>query len=351
MTKQQRDSNFNVEDGAAGARKAFWSRPNGGRRLSQQSILMIFSAVLVFALGALYWANMNETFPRLAPGSYLGRIHGIFPQERSTPTLIYVEQAYDSNRLQLMIIRAGWSPTTLDLGEIGDRKTLPALSISAPEARLRLTGSETGTGQYHGEVINLDTSSKGSWSLMPVDQTLLTQNRGESWEREVRLWLALQVELQTVESKIAAAERLVPKQKNEILRLTEYLTEGSALKSKAERKLEQTEQELATAKREYDSELNKARAIAKQLSISQRVTPRGRLVSLARESLERENRWISSMLDSDNVSNDSRYYDELERAKAVSELQGKISGIRENIAQLLRQEGANEQDQGMRTDY
>jgi hypothetical protein len=151
---------------------------------------------------------------------------------------------------------------------------------------------------------------------------------------EIQLWLRLKAELADVDEQIQAAEAKVPEQRKEIEKLTEFITEGNNLRARADEKYRNVRAELDRRKEVLKAKQAEAKDLEKKIVLSHSVTPMGKLVSLSRASLEREARWIDSLLRTGPVETNEDLDLAVDRGKSVLSLKGQIEQERERIYNL-----------------
>jgi len=205
---------------------------------------------------------------------------------------------------------------------------LSPVTLSGPDGALRLIGAPSGPGEYVGGVVNIDTGLEGRWWIQRVE-SLDTPADGDT---EIRHWLALKNELSDITAEIRAIEKRIPDQKVEIEKLTTFIEERERLKSSADDKFEEVKDSLRGSQGELKRLQDEARKLEAELELAQRFTGMGRLVSLSRESLEREGRWIDSMLRSDIVSSQRSVEVAAARAVKITTLKKEIAAARAELA-------------------
>ncbi len=311
--------------------------PSFGRRSSTSrwaaGILMLLAVGSFFRW---YWEDAGKKFPVLSPGSYIGSLHGVLgareadgvsegESEGGAPVPLYIERAPETEDLFVAVLSPGWKPELVSTaihaaGSAAPRWVLP-LIVSQGAKRIQLTGLPLGQDRYGGEVVDLSSGLEGTWRLEPI--RALPGDVGQG-AQEVRLWLMLKAELEEVEARIGEFERRVPEQRVEIEKLTSLLTEGEELRSRANEKFGSVKEERAVADREFKSEQQKVQRLEASLEIAQKVTGMGKLVSLSRESLEREWRIVDSLLRSSAGSSAEALKAEFEKATTVLELKRQV---------------------------
>lgn len=304
----------------------------------------ILLLLVVIALAALIYvlvAEVAQRFPRLAPGRYIGSVADVFGNTDGPHTL-YVERSDHSEEVFFALLRPGWLPQFIRSIVSEDSKlsrgwTHP-LVLFGPEGKLKFTGEVERDGEgYRGKVVNLESGRDGEWKLRHLegDSTAITPQDGE----QIKHWVLLMAELRAVESSIKNLHEVITQQKNEAEKLTRVVTEGEMLKVKAGEKFRSVSAERDKLASALKSKQDQANLMAKQFELSQRVTGMGKLVSLARESLEREVRWIESMLRSASSPMAEDFFRLLERGQKIEALKQEILAEQERIAVLERRSG------------
>lgn len=284
---------------------------------------LAFLVAIILGAGIYKWLNVESGFPNLSPGSYLGEIRGVFQDKERRPVKFYVEHVPNNDYLFFAILRNGWNPDLINLpamqSEQNPTSILP-ITLVAPEGKLRFSGSKVGPSHYKGKVVDLDNRISGTWELnalkldpAPSEDLLKT-----------RLWLLLRAELSNIELQIADIEKRAPTQRSEIERLSNYITEGEKLKARAQNKFEESKQELLNAQQLFQQKQEEAKQLESQIKLAQRLTAMGKLVTLARESIEREGRWMESMFRSQPDHNSEEVEKQLKEREKVVNLRHQI---------------------------
>jgi hypothetical protein len=251
-------------------------------------LLTVLSFVIVVLLYRIFILDDGKSFPLIAPGAYYGQIVGL--RSEGDRQSFYIERDDAQNLLHVVILAAGWMPHRFPLAADEDMPLAP-LVLRSGDTRLHLMGKKDANGSYSGEVYNLHSNRKGFWKIAALAPGVF--RGGES---DIKFWLSLRIELAGVESSVHRLREALPQQAAEIERLTAFVVEGKELKARAAQKYGEAEAELKAAQRELAEKQKNTRTLAAQLEVSERLTAAGRLVGLSRESLERENRWLESML-------------------------------------------------------
>ena len=294
---------------------------------------------LACLLGAsfAYWRGAQERFPRLPSGAYRGIIRDFFPE----PVQLYVESLAENEDVFVLLLRPDWLPQLVAAsgpGAPGSGDWVFPLTISGPETGLKFTGATQGPGAYGGLVSSPGGERTGIWQLqrMPASQVDMSQDE----QSRVKAWMVLSGELEDVEARIAASDRRLTEQKSEIEKLGDLVAEGNSLKTRADRKYQDVQSELAGLREELSAKRAEASKLEASILLSQRVTPTGHLVSLARESLDREWRWLEAMYRAGPVVDNKDINDAAARADELLALKKAVLLEQDRIAAIATRMGA-----------
>ncbi len=297
--------------------------------------ILSISIVSVVLVGYLFWRDVSRSFPDVPQGVYVGMIlyEG---QEGGVP--LYVERSTSSTSLLVAVgdqkIPAQHAPIRDSLG----RARLP-LIVSGPDSRLRLTGARKDEKRYEGECLDPIGNKKGTWYLQKTD----IAREIDREDGDLYAWIAVVSELQKVEDAIESVKVRYDSQKTKMEKLGRYLANDEPLREKATSRLSSASNALDAAR----SDLAKVRAALdatiRNVELSQRVSPKGRLAFLSRESLQRESRWIEITLRLLAPETTPGFEEQLERAYRIKAVQDEIEAERrrmEEIDTLDRYRGA-----------
>lgn len=296
---------------------------------SVPNLVAIGALLLLGAVSFLLWLEMRKRFPAIAPASYFGTIEGVFASADTAPTRLYIERQGSGDDLVIVVVRAGWEPQVVSAVAGSGRRNggdwIMPVTVSGPDGTLSFIGTQSARGEYVGGVVNIDTGKEGRWRIATIGRDSSIEAADGS---ETKLWLALKHELAEVEAEIKDTERKIPEQKAEIDKLTTFISEGERLKASADEKFIQVKDQLKDAQSELKRYQEEARKLDAQLDLAQRFTGMGRLVSLSRESLERDGRWIDSMLRGEIVSTQGDVDRAVARAEAIVRTKRQIERLR-----------------------
>lgn len=298
-------------------------------------IVIIVNLVVIGAIATVFFLREPEYFPRLEAGKYIGELNNAFSGKQAKSVKIYVEAKQQQDEMLFVVMQKGWLPQTVASILAGSKKhesdrILPVMIIG-PEGKLKLWGGSKTDSGYTGEIENLQSGTIGTWKLSRIENDNTTMSTSVD---DLKHWLLLKHELSTVEYKIMGYEKEVPKQKADIEKLNSVITEGEGLRTKGKEKYQVVNNELNLAKDKLQKQRNQAQQLEEKFALARRVSDAGRLVSLARESLEREWRWTDSMLHSNVNNGDAEFERAVERADKITRLKSEIEAEKQKILAL-----------------
>lgn len=255
---------------------------------------VIACLILSITALALLRDSTPQSFPKMSPGRYLGVIRGTY----SAAVPIYVEVAEANNSIFFIVLRVGFLPQTIipqnQAPSSGSDTAYLPITLEGANSKLKFIGESASGAGYSGLVYELIGGSEGTWELHPVSDSGEAEDASEV--ADIRLWLLLRGELADVDQKISKVQARIPETESEVLKLTQFITDDRSLKDNAGRKLALEREALSRLRTQLKNQQEEVAKLERQVDLSHRVTAMGKLVSLSRESLEREGRWISSAL-------------------------------------------------------
>lgn len=301
--------------------------------------------VCLIVVSCLFWLEVNRRFPRIEPGMYLGEIEKGVLQNESVP--FYVEKGFDSEELLILLLKEGSLPQLLtpisSSSDGGQTEAFLPLSVANAGERLGFIGNSTGQKSYEGLVTNSANGKKGHWKLSEIRQDELVPLPSGGSLALVRTWLRLAADLKDVDTGIADAEIKVPARQAEIDNLESVVSEGEKLKAKANQKFTAVSEELKRVKKNVVERREEAKRAEGSFAVSRRVTPMGKLVSLSRESLERDWRWADSLMRTDSGPEDVGNEEMFEKGQKILALKKEIEKERESLQKASSASSSSEQ--------
>jgi hypothetical protein len=193
-----------------------------------------------------------------------------------------------------------------------------------------MTGGKTGEKEFEGTFVNPISNEEGTWRLEQVKLASMPENAAA----DLQAWAILWRELQSVEAKIEATKKKVDQQKGKIEKLNRYLVDEDSLKKKADSRLGATTGALEEARAKLAALRTELDATTRKVELLQRVSPKGRLALLGRETLQRESRWIELTLKLMAPETSPGFEEALDRANRVKTMRDEIAEERRRIAEL-----------------
>ncbi len=290
--------------------------------------LSVMALLGLAVMGGLLWFEIQERFPNIASGDYIGEMHSMDPIRPGEVHYFYLRKEPGQDQVLAVILEEGCAPQAFKTVSASEDPTnskwLLPLMLSSARGRYRLTGDFISAGIYQGKVTEATSGRIGSWVLRQQAPSL---REVAPMDQERKLWLALEAELVQAEMDIRTASQLAPAQKVELDKLTEFVTEGVVLKKRADQKLTIFKNQLTEMGAKLKARYQEAKGLESKIELSQRVTGMGKLVSLARDTLEREARWSDSVLNKGGADfgMDDDLEREFERGQKILELKRAIA--------------------------
>jgi hypothetical protein len=289
------------------------------------SVLAI-SIVALVLVGYLFWRDMSRSFPDLPQGVYVGMV---LYERQDIGVPLYIERG---TRSPALLVALGDQTTQAQYAPIQDplgKSRLP-LIVTGGESRLRLSGIRKDDKRYEGECLDPIKNRRGTWYLQKVE---IDEGRGRE-DSDLSAWVALVTELQKVEGAIEKIKRRYDSQKTKMERLSRFLVDDESLREKATSRLSSTSSALDGARTDLGKVRATLDATIRNVEISQRVSPAGRLAFLSRESLLRESRWIEITLKLLAPETTPGFEEQLERANRIKAVQDEINEERRRIEEI-----------------
>lgn len=282
-------------------------------------------ALTLFLFGFIFYQlffDSHDPFPKLAAGKYLGYFPGHVINEKIEKVFFGIEVKENSALLEFTIYNPGWGLKNLDINfDSNDTSSAVApLIINASEAVLRFGGRVLSKDLIRGKVTNVSSGEEAEWTLYSNP----AQQNSTFVSSEQKQLLELITEESNLEIQLKIQNRTLENISAEQVRLTKALSEGGTLEQKAENRYSEKQNEIDVLKQEITkvgSELSEMQA---SLSVARSITQRGRLTTIARESLQREFRNLEVKFSGESQRNDSALLVELARAKQALALQQEL---------------------------
>jgi hypothetical protein len=246
------------------------------------SFVAVLLGVAAIFLTSIILKERSHRFPVLATGLYRGSISGI----DAKPLEFIVDRSESDTGISIAVLATGYSPTRALLVRATDETAMPVL-FETHRGEYVLTGSKGSNGSYRGTVGNEGGLTFGTWNLqriVPQDPSIDAESRAEM----LPVWLSHRSVLGEIDSRRVVLEAETPARKQERDKLATFLRDSSTVRARARAKKKAIDAEIAALQSQLEGVQKKVRGTARSLQASDRVVPKGRLVNLARQSLERE---------------------------------------------------------------
>ena len=294
----------------------------------RRALLVIFCIGIVALVvgGFMLVREFNRGFPQLRPGIYAGTL----VSEGDGKALPWWVEASVGNPDIFVSIGVDGVPAQRGvIVEPSSRTRLP-LIVSGEERRFRITGREDEEGSYEGDYADPITSDRGRWKLQRVEVGGLEKAERDDLVDWVTTWQALRA----VEVKIEEVKEGFDTVEGRIEKLHRYAVEGDSLQKAADSRLSSTASSLDDISKNNAAKRGELDELLRNIDISKRVSPEGRLVELSRESIQREGRWIERALQLSAPEMSGGFEQDYERALKVKALQDQIDDERGLIQNL-----------------
>lgn len=294
----------------------------------RRALLVIFCIGIVALVvgGFMLVREFNRGFPQLRPGVYAGTL----VSEGDGKALPWWVEASVGNPDIFVSIGVDGVPAQRGvIVEPSSRTRLP-LIVSGEERRFRITGREDEEGSYEGDYADPITSDRGRWKLQRVEVGGLEKAERDDLVDWVTTWQALRA----VEVKIEEVKEGFDTVEGRIEKLHRYAVEGDSLQKAADSRLSSTASSLDDISKNNAAKRGELDELLRNIDISKRVSPEGRLVELSRESIQREGRWIERALQLSAPEMSGGFEQDYERALKVKALQDQIDDERGLIQNL-----------------
>ncbi|MCB0336453.1 MAG: hypothetical protein KDD62_09105, partial [Bdellovibrionales bacterium] len=290
-----------------------------GTKSPNRAIMAVGCLLSLIVLLSWAWLGVKEKFPVLGEGVFVGTL--ALGGDTAKPWVVV--QRSDGSRVVGLSLDE-WTQIPLASNYQGAE-----LRLTTAHGPLSFYGHQEGDGFVGG--VRQSGKSKGQWALFSVGQ--FRYHDIEDTKTEL-YWLNLASEHAILQNKVASLKQEIASVSVEREQIEKALTDTRALKKDGDEKLRATKAEQTS----LETRLKEQRAMLKDLEnkmfLSQRITPRGKLVSLAREGLQRERRWAESLERSGGFDRSQDMVEAYERGLKILDLRREIDAERSTIYRL-----------------
>lgn len=233
-------------------------------------------------------------------------------------------------KFPLLIHRSSIKPEILTIigGSLGSFDRFP-LSLNGPRALEPLTlGSgrvvlstdpeDPGLSGMQGEAMIESSKSRGLWRVTPTEVANL------AGAPNLAKWVAAYVKLNQSSEAVNKDQADVASLRAERDRLNRLVVERPDFREAAQSRLGKTSNSLETTKASLLTLRAELIPLERQLQVASRVTANGKLVELARESMDRDSEWILAALQKVSPEISKDFERALEKGRRVTELRDQI---------------------------
>ena len=291
-------------------------------------LALIVSTAFLGGAGYLFYSEIHSSFPELPAGRYAGVL--TYGGEEESPRKVpwFIDKGTLNNELAAFI-SDDEIPAQRVPGSIGLDAALP-LIVTGPRSRLRFVGSASSESVYMGDFLNPISGETGTWTLSRVE--IGSSQLSDS--ADLQAWALRWAELQGISKKIEDANAKLGEQKTKIEKLDRFIVDEDALRKKADSRLGMTTEAVQSARTDLSQLRIELDTTLRDIELAQRVSPRGHLVVLSRESIAREAAWIEGSLQLVSPETAPGFEQSLERALRVKSLKDEIALERKRLSEL-----------------
>ena len=298
----------------------------GKKKFNLKSLKFLGVLFIFFLICYGCLSSSKEEFPKLTVGSYLGEIKGV-NEESLLPFFV---ESLPSNELFINVIEKESEPQRIPVifNDKNDAVQPIVININGVEWKLVGSGKEN---KFSGKLFEVGGKQQGDWELKMIP---LSERNFAKDDREMTEWTKLANQYELLKGEISSIRTQVANQTKEIEKLTDFIVDADRLKARSEKKFRSISQKLDEKNLELKQVESEAQVLENRLALAQKVTDMGRLVLLARQTLERENRWINSALSGEVPFQGEDFQRELENAKKIISIKRAIQEEEEYIVHL-----------------
>lgn len=282
-------------------------------------------AVLI-ALTVYSWAGHGEHFPTIAPGSYAGLIQ--IPGKEEVP--FFVERKHDSDDVLFIGLSAGWEAqvTSATVRAASNSEWDLPLTIRGDQATFQLVGSTISASHYSGRISELGAQNEGTWVLSRAQES---DNIEVYNPAQLQLRTLLTHEYLGLSGQVLSLEEKLTQQKKELEQFTQLSTEAGLAEAKSAEQLKILESEIASIEQKLSKQRKNIEKLKEQITLTQKVSAEGKLLLLAKESLDREARWAASIIKQAPDVKEEGLAEKIQMAKKLLDLKRQIAATRNEI--------------------
>lgn len=287
------------------------------------AVTFLFLGYVVYALFFI----ADESFPDLKTGNYLGCFSGEVLGAEPSKVYFSIEVQEKSPNLLFVLYRSGWGSKIVQSYNVSDNsaadKEFQPVILTGPEGVLRFSGQKAAPEYASGKVVNVSNGKEAEWELFSSASKAEEHDPRDMFSQI----LSLRAEQDNLEMQLNRTRKFLEDIDAEESRISKVLSDGPTLQQKAQTRFTEKQSEIDKLTLELAQEEKTLAAMQAALDVARSVTQRGRLTTMARESLAREFRAINYKLSSEARENDTALMAELTRAQEALALQKELASL------------------------
>ncbi|MCC6931784.1 MAG: hypothetical protein IT292_00810 [Deltaproteobacteria bacterium] len=332
--------------------------------MKQRPRKILFISLLIIALFGsaigffVYHINKtNVSFPLLPPGAYFGEISALGGQRHNYSPLL-IESSADGQQLLIIVFMPNWVPQLAKLVEkkdfitnvqAGDGPAFEPPILKTEFGEFKLYGKDR-NGYFKGKVLRSD-GLRGAWKITPVAEGIITRNAEllNVYGVDLSRWLKISGEIRYNQDTLSSMRSILSSQERNNANMESHIIDQNQLKERAQKQRDLVSQEINNGRNQQKALTKEITILVDQLALVNRISKRGRLVSLARQISTRENKWYLANWQGqeeiggfDNLGGDlnidmTRLNEQSKHAQEVIALKDEISREKQKMQELRKE--------------
>lgn len=227
----------------------------------------------------------------------MGKISGLQTEDLG----FYVERLPKPDTLLVFIFNEGFQPKAISFKPLyfgaespsssGDSALWQPLELKHDQTVFTFYGKRL-TGSFSGTVKTGDGKT-GKWELRPVTEAEVSEGLVELAQSSLDLqqWLLYKSQLLELKRKIKSVVRLREQKQEYYAKLDKFVADEQLLKERATTRREELKHELERAIQNQKELSSTVSNFESELDLLNRITKKGKAISLARRVINRETKW------------------------------------------------------------
>lgn len=284
--------------------------PSGRRKRSRTILLRLVVLALIIVLFAGLYNRLikKESFPLPDNGRYIGTL-SFFGTSKSIP--LFFERYGD--KIYAALLDSDWEAVNTSASDVA----VNTLVLKSSQTVASLVGKSESSDRYTGLVRGTANESLGKWKLSRVGDS------GTGPPPSVLL--ALKLELDDLNRRLAEAGSRIPKQQKDIEKYLNIFDSKDGVKENADKKFDDEKSRLTQLREVLSAKRDELKRSQAKLVLAYRVTEAGELVKLSRDTLEKYKEIVESSLVKEKVPETEAFKVALDRAYRIRSLMEEIT--------------------------